>query len=149
MSSINSFHLSEQLVDQCAIDDLHLMYDTSLARTSRANTVQMQADVVTTSSSTAALTMLGTGTTVISATAAYTTELAAPTYTGQIKYIVQTTTASAIKGVHGSTAGGSATFIDSTKVTASFTAQGQALILKAITATQWAVMANVGSVTTA
>ncbi len=148
MSSINSFHLSEQLVDQCAIDDLHLMYDTSLARTSRANTVQLQADVVTTSSSTTALTMLGTGTTVISATAAYTTELAAPTYTGQVKYIVQSTTSTAIKSVHGSTVG-SATFIDSTKVTASFTAQGQALILKAISPTQWAIMANVGTVTTA
>lgn len=145
MSSINSWNVTETLIDQAAVDDLWLCFDTSTGRTGRANTAQAQADVIALTGSSTGQTLLGTGTSVINSTAASTYVLAPPTYTGQIKNIVETASATIVRTVVGSTVGG-ATFLDSTKTTLTFSAQGQAVILKAITATQWMIMSNVGTV---
>lgn len=144
MSSINAFHETEPTIDIVAVDDVWLVYDTSTGRTKQATTAQAQADVVALTGSSTAATLSGAGTSALNSTAASAYVLSAPV-SGQVKHLVQTTSSTAIRTVTGTTVGG-ATFVDSTKTILTFTTQGQAAILKGISATQWAVMSNVGTV---
>jgi hypothetical protein len=128
-----------------SVSDAFLVYDATAGDTNWCDRAHIQSDVVAATGSSTAATLVSTGTTLLNGTAVSAFVLAPPTYVGQMKYIVQTTTATVAKTVTGSTVGG-ATTLNGSNTIATFTTQNQAVILKAISATAWAVMSNVGTV---
>jgi hypothetical protein len=128
-----------------SVSDAFLVYDATAGDTNWSDRAHIQSDVVAATGSSTSGTLVGTGTTVLNSTAQAAYVLAPPTYVGQVKYIVQTTTSTVARTVTGSTVGG-ATTLNGSNTIATFNTQNQAVILKAISATAWAVMSNVGSV---
>lgn len=140
--SIYTFNTQEPTVDLVAVDDTLIVYDTSTNLTKKATVAQLLSEVITAASTAAALTANGV-TTISSLAAAYT--MAAPV-AGMRKTLMTTIISTNARTVAASTGTISIGTTGALSVSFASTAGPQAVVLRAISATQWLIESNVNSV---